>query len=214
MTRLLENGNDRLLEDGSVRLLESGAAGTPISFSGPVPNEGGKVGIPYELDVSVYFSGTETPFTYSLQAGTLPDGLSLNTGTGVISGTPTTEEEQVGVVVRGTDTGLDTADTNGFTIEVTIPNGSYGIPITDARYAALGNQGFAGTLNDRTLAWLQDAGATSRIIPEAWRQMLNLKGYNTGFFNLDWANLLEGQGYSGTLNEMEREFWIDGGILP
>jgi hypothetical protein len=90
----------------------------PISFTGTVPTLNGTVGVPFSEDLSSYFSGTETPFAYSLQAGTLPDGLSLNSSTGVISGTPTTAGDATGIVIRGTDDGADTADSNSFTISI------------------------------------------------------------------------------------------------
>jgi hypothetical protein len=44
-------------------------------------------GIAYSQTVSS--SGGISPYTYSLIAGSLPPGVTLNTGTGVISGTPT-----------------------------------------------------------------------------------------------------------------------------
>ncbi|MEP7292307.1 MAG: Ig domain-containing protein, partial [Chloroflexota bacterium] len=47
----------------------------------------GIVGTPYSQ--TLIFSGGEPPYTVS-QSGTLPDGLTFNTGTGEISGTPTT----------------------------------------------------------------------------------------------------------------------------
>jgi hypothetical protein len=48
----------------------------------------GIVGVAYSETVSV--NGGTSPYTYSVLSGSLPAGLSLNTGTGVISGTPTT----------------------------------------------------------------------------------------------------------------------------
>lgn len=47
--------------------------------------------------------------TYSLQSGSLPTGISLNTNTGVLSGTPTLEQTQT-FVVRATDAGGNIAD--------------------------------------------------------------------------------------------------------
>ncbi len=48
----------------------------------------GKVGSPYSAALSV--NGGKSPFTYSISSGSLPPGLSLNSSTGVIAGTPTT----------------------------------------------------------------------------------------------------------------------------
>ncbi|MCD9570212.1 putative Ig domain-containing protein [Pseudomonas protegens] len=53
---------------------------TPASFSN------GTVGTAYSVTLSS--SGGTAPYAYSISSGALPAGLSLNTGTGVISGTP------------------------------------------------------------------------------------------------------------------------------
>jgi hypothetical protein len=100
-----------------VRLREDGAGPTPISFSGPVPTLTGKQGVAFSEALTSYFTGSETPFTYSLQSGTLPAGLSLSSG-GTISGTPTAAGTFSGIVVRGTDATPDTADTNSFSISL------------------------------------------------------------------------------------------------
>lgn len=97
---------------------------TPVSFSGSVANQTGTEGTAFSLDLSTYFSGSETPFAYSVQAGTLPAGLSLNSSTGVISGTPTTAGVSSGIVIRATDATPDTADTNGFSITINAANTS------------------------------------------------------------------------------------------
>lgn len=49
---------------------------------------GGMVGAPYSQAVVVL--GGHVPYTWSVTAGTLPPGLSLDSATGMISGTPTT----------------------------------------------------------------------------------------------------------------------------
>jgi hypothetical protein len=48
----------------------------------------GKVGSPYSATLAV--TGGTGPYTYSKVSGTLPAGLTLNSSTGTISGTPTT----------------------------------------------------------------------------------------------------------------------------
>jgi hypothetical protein len=48
----------------------------------------GTVGTPYVQTIAA--SGGTTPYSWSISAGALPAGFSLNAATGVISGTPTT----------------------------------------------------------------------------------------------------------------------------
>ena len=55
----------------------------------------GVVGNAYTATIAV--TGGTAPFTWVLFGGTLPTGLSLNPGTGVVSGTPTAVENQTAV---------------------------------------------------------------------------------------------------------------------
>jgi hypothetical protein len=53
-----------------------------------------------------FVTGGTSPYTYSIQAGTLPTGITLNTSTGVISGTDSTDSGGTtasGLVLRVTD---------------------------------------------------------------------------------------------------------------
>jgi hypothetical protein len=60
---------------------------TETLVAGPMPDYTYTVGLPVSVQL-VAFGGTP-PYTYSVLSG-LPSGLSLNTGTGVLSGTPDT----------------------------------------------------------------------------------------------------------------------------
>ncbi|MEO6920605.1 MAG: putative Ig domain-containing protein [Collimonas sp.] len=62
----------------------------------PVPPPAGAVGAPYSLQLNT--SGGTAPYTYSIQTGTLPPGLSM-TAAGLISGTPTLAGSPVVTVV-------------------------------------------------------------------------------------------------------------------
>lgn len=105
--------------NNQISLIEAGAppAVDPVTFTGPVSNQTALMNQAFSLDLTSYFSGTETPFTYSQLTGTLPAGLSLSSG-GVISGTPTALGTSTDISVRATDTELNTADTNTFSITV------------------------------------------------------------------------------------------------
>lgn len=81
-----------------------------ISGSTPVPVaqilQSGTTGVAYSETISV--QGGSSPYTFSVTVGALPTGTSLNSSTGVISGTPSV------------------AGTYNFTIKVTDANGSTG----------------------------------------------------------------------------------------
>ena len=59
---------------------------TPLALSCP-PGSTGTVGTPFSTTVAA--TGGTAPYTYSIASGVLPTGLSLNSSSGVISGTPT-----------------------------------------------------------------------------------------------------------------------------
>jgi hypothetical protein len=62
------------------------AGGTPVSLTCGTCGTGGTVGTPYSCQLSA--SGGTSPYSFAIIGGALPPGLSLNTSTGVISGTP------------------------------------------------------------------------------------------------------------------------------
>jgi hypothetical protein len=86
----------------------------PTSTGGTVTissvNEGSSAS--YDVDANFTFTTGSTFSAYSLQSGSLPSGLSLNTSTGVISGTmgAVSSTTAYSFTIRGTDTDGDTAD--------------------------------------------------------------------------------------------------------
>ncbi|WP_294383702.1 GEVED domain-containing protein, partial [Prosthecobacter sp.] len=78
------------------------------------------VGTAYSQTVSA--SGSTTTFTYAVSAGTLPAGLSLNSSTGVISGTPTSSATASFTI---TATGANSCTgSRAYTVTPVCPNGS------------------------------------------------------------------------------------------
>ena len=66
--------------------LEAGGQPTPVTIT-TTSLSGGALGVSYSATLAA--GGGATPYTWSISSGSLPAGLSLNSGTGVVSGTPT-----------------------------------------------------------------------------------------------------------------------------
>ena len=64
----------------------SGGLSIPLSIT----FSGGTAQVDTAYSGALIASGGQIPYTYAISAGSLPDGLSLNTTTGAITGTPTT----------------------------------------------------------------------------------------------------------------------------
>ena len=106
----------------------------------------GTVNSPY-MSAAYTASGGTSPYTFSLASGSLPAGLSLNSGSGVISGTPTTAGTSM-FVVRVTDAASMTATTaaqsltiNPAALTITAPSlapGTVNSPYTSSPYTASG----------------------------------------------------------------------------
>jgi hypothetical protein len=81
---------------------------------------GGKIGKPYSANIA---ATGDSPITWAVTVGVLPDGLSLNAGTGAITGTPTTEETQAFTVSATNANGTDDQELS-ITITVAVAVGT------------------------------------------------------------------------------------------
>ena len=89
-----------------------------LSVTTPVSGLTTTSGTAYSLTLSA--SGGLTPYTWAV-TGSLPTGISLNTSTGVISGTPTVAGGSYSVTATATDANSATATTSTFTLVATAP---------------------------------------------------------------------------------------------
>lgn len=86
---------------GTVAALPFGPA--RLSLGAPISAPAAALGVAYFLDLSSAWAGGYSPRTYTLTAGTLPTGLTLNSSSGVISGTRTVAGTASGLVVTCED---------------------------------------------------------------------------------------------------------------
>jgi hypothetical protein len=85
-------------------------------------------------------SGGTAPYLYTISSGTLPTGLNVSSGTGIITGTPSVAGAQAGLVLTSTDSNAIAASSSAFTITVTqttltytpVTTGTVGVAYTGA----------------------------------------------------------------------------------
>ena len=132
-----------------------------------LPN--GSVGIAYSQTVSA--TGGNGSYTFSVSAGTLPAGLSLNAGTGLISGTPTTAATS-NFTVTATD-GIGATGARAYSVTInagvavnpaTLPNGTVGVAYSQTISATGGNGSYTFSVSAGSLpAGLSLNAATGAI---------------------------------------------------
>jgi hypothetical protein len=88
---------------------------TLLTISG-TPSTSATVGTPYSFTPTA--AGGTAPRTFALIAGSLPAGLSFNTSTGAVTGTPTTASTAAGLTIRVTDSLGALADLAAFSLTV------------------------------------------------------------------------------------------------
>lgn len=99
----------------ATQVVQSFTIANALTITTPSTGLGATYNSAYTLTVGT--SGGATPLTFAIATGTLPTGLSLNTTTGVISGTPSAVGTQT-ISVRATDANGATATTSSFAITV------------------------------------------------------------------------------------------------
>jgi hypothetical protein len=121
-------GNDSGNPDGEPGTVAIGAPAESLDFgfTGIPPLQAtcaavsGQINVPYSSQIKA--SGGLSPFTYSISAGALPDGLTLNASTGAITGLPT----RTGVfsfTVKVVDARNSSAGTTTINCTITITSG-------------------------------------------------------------------------------------------
>jgi uncharacterized repeat protein (TIGR02543 family) len=152
----IENGTDNVVQLG----LGSSTSGPPVITTTSLSN--GVVGTAYSQTLE---ARGQTPITWSILSGTLPAGLSLNSTTGVISGTPTTAGVSAFTIKATNSLGNDS---KLLAITVTSPITSVSVSPATATVKKTKTQQFTAnvTATDgtaKTVTWSVSGGTASSI---------------------------------------------------
>ncbi|ATQ44118.1 putative Ig domain-containing protein [Caulobacter mirabilis] len=118
----------------------------PTLVLNPVSLPDGTMGVAYNQTTTA--SGGQAPYTYSISAGALPAGLSINPGTGAITGTPTAMGP-ANFTVRAQDsstgTGAPFAVTRSYAVDILAPPVMITSPAAGALPGATGGVAYSQT---------------------------------------------------------------------
>src|SRR5215469_15604161 len=116
----------------------------------------GQVGDPYTTTLTA--SGGKEPYAWSLASGTLPSGLSLNSGSGVLAGFPSAPVSAAGLHIKVTDSSSPKQASTAMlplTIDpappqignTSLPNGQVSLPYSVTLNATGGTPPYSWTLS-------------------------------------------------------------------
>jgi hypothetical protein len=114
------------------------------------------VGISY--DRNLIASGGAPPYTWSITAGSLPTGLSLNSATGIFSGTPTAVSGPTSITFTVTDSNGGTAS-KSFSITVKPALSFTTVSLTNGKVAVAYSQSLAASGGWPTYVWSITTGS-------------------------------------------------------
>lgn len=169
--------------------IRQAALGQPvIATTSPLP--GGTVGSRY--DTTLQATGGLTPYSWSVSAGTPPPGLSLDAGSGVVSGTPTQSGTFTFTVgVMDSSTPASTAS-RALTVTIGCPAHSNGLGQSYFDCSALGTPGdqatYTATMAQEAAGAWPPGGTTSSITCGAGQAVVSMAASSAAV----WV-------YSGTL---------------
>jgi hypothetical protein len=155
----------RTLAGGTAKIKYAHIAAVPLDFSEPSATltvtttslADGTVGTIYSQQLSA--SGGVTPYTWSIDSGSLPAGLSLTAATGEISGTPTSSgTSSFTVKVTDSDTPTASTDTQALTITIYADLNITTTSLADATKNIAYNESLAATGGLAPYTWTLDSG--------------------------------------------------------
>lgn len=151
VTFLVTDANSATATKALSLLVRAAVAITTTSL----PN--GSVGSAYSQTLAV--SGGQAPYTWNVNSGALPPGLSLNTGTGAITGTPTTAGGPFGFTIGVVDV-LGGSAAKSYSITITAATTTTSVSSSDA--SAVFGQSLTFTATVSSGAGTPDGSVTFR----------------------------------------------------
>ncbi len=156
---------------------------------------------------SITASNTPTSFN----ASPLPSWLSVNTGTGDITGTPTTSISPVAITISATNgSGTGTAILR---LRVELNTGS-NVSLQTLKSAWFASKGFpSNTLNDQMSRYLaSNGGGKSNDLNTQWYTFLSAKGRTgsvTDMYKAELITSLTGADSKASVTDLEMRFYGD-----
>jgi len=185
-------------------------AGTMLSITGTPATTGTEyehgVGSTY-AGFTVTASGGISPYTYSVASGTLPSGITLNSSTGAVSGTPAFESAGTysGIVIRATDNIGAIANLASFTLTIAFKDPYYSNVSCLFDYdAANGNTTFTDQKTGTNAAVAGSAQHSTVVTPLYGTSSFLLNGTTDRFYLND----------SAAFNLASSNFTIDFTVRP
>ncbi len=138
-----------------VRVLTASRSMQAITVN-PATLPNGTVGVAYSQTVSA--TGGTGSYTFSVSAGSLPAGLSLNAATGAITGTPTTAATSNFTITATDGSGATGSRAYSVTMNAgvavnpaTLPNGTVGVAYSQTVSATGGNGSYTFSVSAGSL---------------------------------------------------------------
>ncbi len=88
-----------------------------------------------------------------------------------------------------------------------------GYNIGDIIRIVLENRGFSGSLPDMLKAWLQANGGVGTTIQDCEKAYLTARGVTFISLADGWRSYFTSKGYTGSIQDMQKQYWIDGAPL-